>query len=71
QVDRNEHPFERMRDAALALAQGMDGQVTDDLGQALAEQSMDQISEELRRLYDTLEQRDLAAGSALARRLFS
>jgi hypothetical protein len=32
---------------------------------------MDQISMELQSLYDTLEQRDLAAGSILARRLFS
>jgi hypothetical protein len=71
QVDRAEHAFERMRDAAAALAQGMDGVVTDDLGQPLAAQSMDQISMELQSLYDTLEQRDLAAGSILARRLFS
>jgi hypothetical protein len=32
---------------------------------------MDAIGTELERLYDTLEQRDLSAGSALARRLFS
>jgi hypothetical protein len=71
QVDRAEQPFERMRDAAMALAQAMDGVVTDDLGQPLAAQSMDQIHTELQSLYDTLEQRDLAAGSILARRLFS
>jgi hypothetical protein len=71
QVDRAEQPFERMRDAAVALAQAMDGVVTDDLGQPLAAQSMDQINAELQSLYDTLEQRDLAAGSMLARRLFS
>ena len=71
QVDRAEQPFERMREAAMALAQTMDGIVTDDLGQALAQQAMDQISVELQRLYDTLEQHDLAAGSILARRLFS
>jgi FtsZ-interacting cell division protein ZipA len=71
QVDRAEQPFERMRDAAMALAQAMDGVVTDDLGQPLAAQSMDQINAELQSLYDTLEQRDLAAGSILARRLFS
>jgi hypothetical protein len=32
---------------------------------------MDLIGSELEGLYNTLEQRDLAAGSALARRLFS
>jgi len=71
QVDRSENAFERMREAASALAQAMDGVVTDDLGQPLAAQSMDQISADLQSLYDTLEQRDLAAGSTLARRLFS
>jgi hypothetical protein len=71
QVDRSEQPFERMREAAVALAKTMDGVLTDDLGRALAAQSIDQIGLELQQLYDTLEQRDLAAGSALARRLFS
>ncbi len=71
QVDRAEHPFERMREAAAALAQAMEGVVTDDNGQPLASQTMDVIGTELQGLYDTLEQRDLAAGSPLARRLFS
>jgi hypothetical protein len=71
QVDRSECAFERMRDAALGLADSMDGMVTDDNGQPLAPQAMDSIGAELQGLYDTLEQRDLAAGSPLARRLFS
>jgi hypothetical protein len=71
QADRAEAPFERMRDAAFALAQGMDGVVTDDNGQPLAAPAMDVIGAELQNLYLTLEQRDLAAGSAVARRLFS
>lgn len=71
QVDRGEHAFERMREAALALATGMDGMVTDDNGLPLPAQAMDVIAAELEHLYDTLERRDLAAGSALARRLFS
>lgn len=71
QVDRNEQPFERMREVATALAQSMDGVVTDDNGQLLTAQTMDQIGTELQILYDTLEQRDLAAGSLLARRLFA
>ncbi len=71
QAERCEQPFERMRDAAFALAETMDGVVTDDNGQPLAPQVMDVIGAELQTLYNTLEQRGLAAGSAVARRLFS
>lgn len=71
QVDRAERPFVRMREAALALAQAMDGVVTDDNGQPLTSDVMDVIGSELESLYDALEQRDLAAGSTLARRLFA
>ena len=71
QVDRAERPFVRLREAANGLAQAMDGSITDDNGQVLARDAMDTIGAELEGLYDTLEQRDLAAGSALARRLFS
>ncbi len=71
QVDRGERAFERMREAATALAQTMDGVLTDDNGQPLATQAMDLIGQELENLYDTLDARDLSAGSVLARRLFS
>lgn len=71
QVDRSEQPFVRLRDVAQAMAQAMDGVVTDDNGQALARETMDAIGASLEGLYDTLQSRDLAAGSALARRLFS
>ncbi|WP_296445731.1 cell division protein ZipA C-terminal FtsZ-binding domain-containing protein [Rhodoferax sp. UBA5149] len=71
QVDRNERAFARMREVALALADSMDGVVTDDNGQPLPSETMDGIGAELEHLYDTLDQRDLSAGSALARRLFS
>ena len=71
QVDRSEQPFDRMRDMAASLAQTMDGVVTDDNGQTLTAETMDVIGAELQGLYDTLEQRDLAAGSVLARRLFA
>jgi hypothetical protein len=71
QVDRGERAFSRMREAALALASEMDGVVTDDNGVALPVEAMNVIESELEVLYDTLAQRDLAAGSALARRLFS
>ncbi len=71
QVDRGERPFERMREVALALAERMDGVVTDDNGLTLPPEAMDVIGAELGTLYDTLDRRDLSAGSALARRLFS
>jgi hypothetical protein len=71
QAERAEAPFERMRDAAFALAEGMDGVVTDDNGQPLVREAMEFIGAELQTLYNTLDQRDLAAGSAVARRLFS
>ena len=71
QVDRAEQPFARMCQAAQAMAQSMDGTITDDKGQALAPQALDGIAHELQRLYDMLEARDFAAGSGLARRLFS
>ena len=71
QVDRSEQPFVRLREVANSMAQAMDGVITDDNGQMLPKDAMDAIGGELEGLYDTLEQRDLAAGSALARRLFS
>ncbi|MBY4594276.1 cell division protein ZipA C-terminal FtsZ-binding domain-containing protein [Ottowia caeni] len=71
QVHRNEQPFVRMRDAALALADAMDGVITDDMGQPLRTEIMETIGADLQHLYDRLEAHDLAAGSAQARRLFS
>ena len=55
----------------MSLADSMDGVVTDDNGLPLPIEAMDVIGEELQHLYDTLDQRDISAGSALARRLFS
>jgi hypothetical protein len=71
QVDRAEQPFVRMRDAAIALAASMDGVITDDNGQAIRPEALDVIGADLEKLYDTLDARDLAAGSPQARRLFS
>jgi len=71
QVDRSEQPFVRMRDAAIALAATMDGLITDDNGQVIRAEALDVIGSDLEQLYDTLDARDLAAGSPLARRLFS
>ena len=71
QVARSEQPYLRMRDVAIALAAAMDGIITDQEGRIISREAMDAIGADLEQLYDTLESRDLAAGSALARRLFS
>jgi hypothetical protein len=71
QVDRHEHAFARMRDAAVGLAEAMEGVLTDDNGQLLSGVAMDQIGIELEKLYDILDSRELSAGSPQARRLFS
>ena len=71
QVDRTEQPFARMREAAEALALSMDGAVSDDNGQLIRPEGLDVIGADLEKLYDTLDSRDLAAGSPQARRLFS
>ena len=70
-VDRAEHAFERMREAVQRLADVMEGVVTDDNSQPLSAHALDQIGAELEKLYDTLDARELSAGSVLARRLFS
>ncbi|MEY5100556.1 MAG: hypothetical protein RJA36_3275 [Pseudomonadota bacterium] len=71
QVARSEQPYQKLREAAHALAQLMEGRVTDERGYALSAETLDQVGEDLEDLYDQLEARDLAAGSLLARRLFS
>jgi hypothetical protein len=70
-VPRSEQPFLRLREAAAALAEAMDGVVTDDAGQPLSADALDQIGADLEGLYDALDARDLSAGSVQARRLFS
>ena len=70
-VPRSEQPFVRLRQAAAALSEAMDGVVTDDAGQLLSGDTMDRIGADLEGLYDALDSHDLAAGSPQARRLFS
>jgi hypothetical protein len=71
QVARSERPFVRMREVSLALAQAMEGAVTDGGSQTLNGDALDAIGADLEGLYDALEARDLPAGSMAARRLFS
>jgi hypothetical protein len=71
QVARTEQPFELMCKAALALATAMDGVLMDDNGNRIRPESMQVINADLEKLYDTLDARELSAGSPLGRRLFS
>ena len=64
-------PFERMVRIATSLAQEMDGAMVDDSGHPLNPKAMESIAHDLVELYRVLEERDLAAGSPLARRLFA
>ena len=79
---RLRHAWERVRSgywflpsllsaAAIALAASMDGLITDDDGRVIPVDALDAIGADLESLYDTLDARDLSAGSPQARRLFS
>ena len=71
QTDPKAGPFVAWQTSAHALALGMDAAIVDDNGQPLSEAGFATIGAELGQLYLALEARDLAAGSAAARRLFS
>ena len=71
QTPAEARPFEAWTARAQALAADLDADLVDDRGQLLAAASFDAIGGELERLYAALAQRDFAAGSAAARRLFS
>jgi hypothetical protein len=70
-VARTEQPFARMRECAKSLAIAMDGRLCDDQGQLMSQPALDGLAVDIERLYDALDERDLSAGSMLARRLFS
>ncbi|MBX3605046.1 MAG: cell division protein FtsZ [Piscinibacter sp.] len=71
QTDALVEPFITWQASAQALSLGMDAAIVDDNGAALSADSFGSIGAELTRLYDELAARDLAAGSAAARRVFS
>lgn len=64
-------PFQAWCAAGEALRLALDADLYDDGGQPLHPQSFATIGQELEQLYAKLAERDLAAGSAVARRLFS
>lgn len=66
-----QQPFARLREVATALCAAMDGVLCDQEGHPLPAMALDAIAADLEALYAQLAAHDLAAGSALARRLFS
>jgi hypothetical protein len=71
QTEASAEPFSAWQASAQALSLGMDALIVDDNGQPLSPQGFAAIGAELGRLYEALESRDIAAGSMVARRLFS
>jgi hypothetical protein len=71
QTDPQQQPFSTWQASALALAADLEADIVDDAGRVLGASSFEQIGSELGRLYQELASRDLPAGSAAARRLFS
>jgi hypothetical protein len=71
QTDPKAEPFVSWQASAQALSLGMDAAIVDDRGHPLSPEGFASIGGELGMLYEKLAQRDLAAGSAAARRLFS
>jgi hypothetical protein len=71
QSDEKSEPFPAWHDAARTLSDDMDATLVDDQGQPVTLHAFAAIGTELQKIYRALESRDLAAGSAAARRLFS
>jgi hypothetical protein len=71
QTDAAKEPFAAWQSSATRLARDLDAFMLDDRGQPLTPDSFAFIDGELASLYEALQGRDLPAGSAAARRLFS
>lgn len=71
QTPQSAEPFPAWHRAATALSADMDATAVDEKGVPVTLHDFDTIGRELSLLYRRLESRDLAAGSAAARRLFS
>jgi hypothetical protein len=70
QTPADAEPFAAWQEAARALARDLEAEVCDDRGQVLGLHAFAAIDVELKKLYEALAERDLAAGSPAARRLF-
>ena len=71
QTAEDSEPFAGWQRAARKLADDMDATLVDDQGRAVTLHAFNSIGSELKQMYRALDARDLAAGSASARRLFS
>ena len=71
QTEEKAEPFPAWHDAARTLSDDMDATLVDDQGAPVTLHAFAAIGTELQTIYRALESRDLAAGSAPARRLFS
>lgn len=71
QTDNSGDPFSTWQTNAQALAKDMGASIVDDNGQPLSDAGFAHIGAQLARLYEALQSRELPAGSAAARRLFS
>lgn len=71
QTPASDEPYNAWCAAGQALAIALDAQVSDDQDQPLHAAAFPQIGTDLDQLYAELAERDLAAGSLAARRLFS
>lgn len=71
QSSADAQPFNAWCAAGQALSLGLDALMADDQGHPFSPAAFASIEGELQRLYEALSARDLAAGSAAARRLFS
>jgi len=70
-VEQSDDPFRRMWYVAQELSKDMEGTIMDDQGYVLSSTALGNIEQDLLALYQVLISRDLAAGSAQARRHFS
>jgi len=71
QTPEEAEPFPAWHQAARLLAADMDAAMIDDSGRPITLHAFASIGNDLATLYTALASRDLAAGSAAARRLFS
>lgn len=71
QTPAEQNPFAAWCAAGEALALALDAALFDDQGQPFSPQAFPAVGQALEQLYAALASRDLAAGSAAARRLFS
>lgn len=71
QSEEKAEPFPAWHNAARTLSDDMDATLVDDQGQPVTLHAFAAIGNELQNIYRALASRDLAAGSAAARRLFS